>query len=183
MKTVGFFLLAIAISACGTAASSATADNDATVVAQDSAADAAVDAAAEVSATAEFIATLADFDCIKNGTKVGHFYVDNRLGQKDAAVAVAKANAKGGQYPLGTVIRLFPLEAMVKRGGKDFASTGGWEMFNLKIDGKAMAIVNAAVPRSATPAVPALAVIHPQKITILFAAKTTAVRRSPQHLN
>lgn len=141
MRTINVFLVAIAVSACGTPASPASADNDATGAVNDAPADAPVDTAAEVSATAEFVATLADFDCIKNGTKVGHFYVDNRLGQKDAAVAVAKANAKGAQYPLGTIIRLFPLEAMVKRGGKDFASTGGWEMFNLKIDGKAMAIV------------------------------------------
>lgn len=89
----------------------------------------AVDAAQSASPT-EYVATLADFDCIKNGTKVGHFYVANRLGKQDQAVAVAKANAKGETYPLGTVIRLFPLEAMVKRG-KGFEATGGWEMFKL----------------------------------------------------
>lgn len=95
---------------------------------------ASVDAAAEVSATAEYIATEADFDCIKNGTKVGHFYVANRLGKQDAAAAVAKGNAKGAVYPVGTIIRLFPLEAMVKRGGSAFAATGGWEMFRLKFN-------------------------------------------------
>lgn len=89
----------------------------------------AVDVAQPASPT-EYVATLADFDCIKNGTKVGHFYVANRLGKQGEAVAVAKANAKGNSYPLGTVIRLFPLEAMVKRG-KGFEATGGWEMFKL----------------------------------------------------
>lgn len=99
----------------------------------------AVDAAQPASPT-EYIATLADFDCIKNGTKVGHFYVANRLGKQDQAVAVAKASAKGGTYPLGTVIRLFPLEAMVKRG-KGFEATGGWEMFKLTTKDGQLSIV------------------------------------------
>lgn len=98
----------------------------------------AIDAATAASIT-EYVATLADFDCVKNGEKVGHFYVANKLGHQTEAVAVAKANAKGSAYPLGTVIRLFPLEAMVKRG-KGFDATGGWEMFKLKNDGSGLAI-------------------------------------------
>lgn len=98
----------------------------------------AVDAAGASTIT-EYVATLADFDCIKNGTKVGHFYVANRLGMQAQAVAVAQANAPGSVYPLGTIIRLFPLEAVVKRG-KGFEATGGWEMFKLTGDGATLAI-------------------------------------------
>ncbi len=87
---------------------------------------------------AEYVATAADFDCIKNGTKVGHIYVDNKLGHLAEAVEAAKSGTPGVHYPLGTVIRLFPLEAMVKRGGSAFAATRGWEMFKLKLaNGKA----------------------------------------------
>lgn len=99
----------------------------------------AVDTAQAASPT-EYVATLADFDCIKNGTKVGHFYVANRLGKLDQAVAVAKANSKGSVYPLGTIIRLFPLEAMVKRGA-GFEATGGWEMFKLTSKDDKLSIV------------------------------------------
>jgi hypothetical protein len=98
----------------------------------------ATDTAAAATPT-EFIAELADFDCIKNGTKVGHFYVANKLGKQQEAVAVAQASQKGGVYPLGTIIRLFPLEAMVKRG-KGFEATGGWELFKLKTKDGQLAI-------------------------------------------
>ncbi len=130
--------------ACGSAVSStngpADSGDSSATLADGAGSDAAkaIDAAQAASPT-EYIATLSDFDCIKNGTKVGHFFVANRLGRQDEAVAVAKANTKGSVYPLGTVIRLFPLEAMVKRG-KGFEATGGWEMFKLTTSGGQLSI-------------------------------------------
>jgi hypothetical protein len=127
-------------SAADTAADLATgATSDAaTADAADTADTAATDTAAAATPT-EFVAELADFDCIKNGTKVGHFYVANKLGKQQEAVKVAQASQKGGVYPLGTIIRLFPLEAMVKRG-KGFEATGGWELFKLKTKDGQLAI-------------------------------------------
>ena len=118
-------VLCLMLSACASPAASSIAVADAALTAADAAAD---------SAPSEYVATLADFDCVKNGTKVGHFYVANRLGAEAAAVAVAQGSQAGAQYPIGTVIRLFPLEVMVKRGGSAYAATGGWEMFRLKYD-------------------------------------------------
>lgn len=144
MKTPVCLLLVLAVLGCAqTPTPAATADTATSAeIAQAAdaatAGDTAVDTAVAASPT-EYVATLADFDCVKNGTLVGHFYVANRLGKQAEAEAVAKGNQKGAAYPLGTVIRLFPLEAMVKRG-KGFEATGGWEMFKLKNDGKALAI-------------------------------------------
>lgn len=130
-------LFAAVSCASGTGAGTAKSTAD-TATADQTAAD-ALPADASPTAPTEYVATLADFDCVKNGEKVGHFYVANRLGKQAEAVAVAKGNAKGAAYPLGTILRLFPLEAMVKRG-KGFEATGGWEMFKLSSNGKDLAI-------------------------------------------
>lgn len=82
-----------------------------------------------------FSAQLSDFDCVKNGVKVGRSYVANRLSPalQAEAVSIAQEQKKGAKYPIGTMIRLFPLEVMVKSGDA-FASSGGWEMFLLERD-------------------------------------------------
>ncbi len=82
-----------------------------------------------------FSAQLSDFDCVKNGVKVGRSYVANRISPElqAQAVAIAQEQKKGAKYPIGTMIRLFPLEVMVKSGDA-FASSGGWEMFLLERD-------------------------------------------------
>lgn len=71
-----------------------------------------------------------DFTCIKDGTKVHKFFLQNPLGHLDDAVAVASSTS-GGTYPVGTVIQLIPNEAMVKRGAGWSASTSDWEFFAL----------------------------------------------------
>ena len=139
-------LMAIAGVACSSAPPAAVGADTGTAVAETSPIDSAETATADSSLAAEattvtdFVATAADFDCIKNGTGVGHYYVANKLGHLDAAVAVAKGGVKGSTFPIGTIIRLFANEAMVKRGGIGFVATGGWEMFLLKNDGKTMTI-------------------------------------------
>lgn len=83
----------------------------------------------------EYVATLDDFDCVKNGVKVGRFYVANHVSPalQEQAVAVAQQQTPGGKFPVGTMLRLFPLEAFIKRG-KGFEATDGWEVFLLKRD-------------------------------------------------
>src|SRR4051812_26170490 len=55
-----------------------------------------------------------DFVNLHDMTPVRGFFVANRLGHLDEALAVA-SDPDGGTYPVGTVIQLVPQEAMVKR--------------------------------------------------------------------
>jgi hypothetical protein len=83
--------------------------------------------------------TAADFVNINSMTKVRNFYVDNRLGNLDEALAVAEAGT--GTYPVGTIIQLVPQEAMVKRAEGWDAATNDWEFFFLEVDAKGTKIV------------------------------------------
>jgi len=58
------------------------------------------------------------------------FFVDNLLGDLDATLAVAE-NLDGGVYPAGSVVQLFPGEAMVKREAGFSPDTNDWEFFEL----------------------------------------------------
>jgi hypothetical protein len=77
--------------------------------------------------------TAADFDCMLDWPAVRRFRITNKLGQLDAALAVAN-NPAGGVYPAGTVIQLIPQEAMVKRATGWNPATNDWEFFFLNID-------------------------------------------------
>jgi hypothetical protein len=72
------------------------------------------------------------FRCITEMTHVRQFYVDNLLGNLDSTLAVANS-ATGGTYPPGSVIRLVPTEAMVKRDKGFNAVTHDWEFFELDV--------------------------------------------------
>lgn len=63
-------------------------------------------------------------------TPVRGFFVDNLLGDLDATLAVAE-NDEGGIYPAGSVVQLFPGEAMVKRESGFSPVTNDWEFFEL----------------------------------------------------
>jgi mono/diheme cytochrome c family protein len=65
-------------------------------------------------------------------TKVRNFYIDNRLGHLDEALAVANSPT-GGVYPVGTIIQLVPQEAMVKREKGFNPATRDWEFFFLSV--------------------------------------------------
>src|SRR5271156_309489 len=52
--------------------------------------------------------------CMTEMTHIGHFYVDNLLGNLTGTVQVAESTT-GGVYPVGTVLQLVPTEVMVKR--------------------------------------------------------------------
>jgi hypothetical protein len=70
------------------------------------------------------------FRNIHDMTAVRGFFVDNLVGDLDATIAVAE-NLEGGVYPVGSVVQLFPGEAMVKREAGFSPETKDWEFFEL----------------------------------------------------
>lgn len=74
-----------------------------------------------------------DFVNIHDMTPVRGFFVDNRLGHLDEAIAVAEDTDGGGAYPVGTIIQLIPQEAMVKRAPGFDAGSNDWEFFSLQV--------------------------------------------------
>jgi hypothetical protein len=80
-----------------------------------------------------------DFVNINTMTRVGDHFVGSLNGHLNASLAVAHS-AKGGVYPVGTVIQLLPTEAMVKRHKGYSPSTGDWEFFKLSISPKGTVI-------------------------------------------
>jgi hypothetical protein len=73
-----------------------------------------------------------DFTNINDMTPIRGYFIDNRLGHLDEAIAVAEDPA-GGTYPVGTIIQLVPTEAMVKRAEGFSPATGDWEFFSLSV--------------------------------------------------
>ncbi|MGZ4694434.1 MAG: hypothetical protein ACXWCM_01515 [Acidimicrobiales bacterium] len=73
-----------------------------------------------------------DFVSLRDMTAVRGFFVANRLGHLDEALAVAN-DPGGGTYPVGTVIQLVPQEAMVKRAPGFDAASDDWEFFSLDV--------------------------------------------------
>lgn len=78
----------------------------------------------------EYVAQESDFDCILGWDKVGKFRIINRLGSQADALAVARGEKKG-PFPVGTIIQLVPVEAMVKRGRGFAPEANDWEFFFL----------------------------------------------------
>ena len=74
-------------------------------------------------------------------TRVGDHFVDNVRGHLVQALAVARA-AKGGRYPVGTIIQLVPQEAMVKRAPGFSPATDDWEFFSLDVSAKGTRILS-----------------------------------------
>ncbi len=71
----------------------------------------------------------ADFGCIAEHDKVGNSHYWNVNGHTEETLRVAR---EGGVYPVGTVVQLAPVEAMVKRHQGFSPETGDWEFFKLK---------------------------------------------------
>jgi hypothetical protein len=72
----------------------------------------------------------ADFRNVATMTRVGDHFIANVRGHLAQALAVAHS-AKGGTYPVGTIIQLVPQEAMVKRAPGFSPATNDWEFFSL----------------------------------------------------
>jgi hypothetical protein len=72
------------------------------------------------------------FRCMTEMTHIGHFYVDNLVGNLKGTVRVAESTT-GGVYPVGSVLQLVPTEVMVKRDKGFNAATHDWEFFELDV--------------------------------------------------
>jgi hypothetical protein len=70
--------------------------------------------------------------CIADGTKVGHSFIQHPDPAK-LKEAVHAYETKAADYPEGTIIRLIPGEAMVKRSKAAFPQSNGWEYFALTV--------------------------------------------------
>ncbi|MEW6271112.1 MAG: hypothetical protein AB1689_17660 [Thermodesulfobacteriota bacterium] len=81
----------------------------------------------------DFVAQASDFECLQNWPRVRNIRLTNRLGLLDQALALAESPVPGRQYPVGTIIQLFPGEAMVKRGAGYDPENNDWEYFELNV--------------------------------------------------
>lgn len=80
----------------------------------------------------DFVAEADDFVNLQDMVHVRGFFVDNRAGHRDEAVALARSGGVG-TYPVGTIIQLVPQEAMVKRRAGFDPASNDWEFFELDI--------------------------------------------------
>ena len=81
----------------------------------------------------DFVAQASDFECLQNWVRVRNMRVTNKLGHLDAAVKFAQDLPEGQQFPIGTIVQLFPGEAMVKRGPAFDPDNHNWEYFELDV--------------------------------------------------
>jgi hypothetical protein len=66
-----------------------------------------------------------------------NFFVFHRSCKRLAeAVAIAESNVPGQEYPVGTIIQLFPFEAMATRGAGFNPEGHGWEFLRLGVTKK-----------------------------------------------
>jgi len=84
-------------------------------------------------APADFVAEASDFECLQNWPRVRNIRLTNRSGFLDEALALAQNPEPGKQYPVGTIIQLFPGEAMVKRAPGYDPANNDWEYFELTV--------------------------------------------------
>lgn len=82
---------------------------------------------------ADFVAAAADFECLQNWPRVRNIRLTNTRGLLDEALALAERPERGKQYPVGTIIQLFPGEAMVKRAPGYDPDNNDWEYFELNV--------------------------------------------------
>jgi hypothetical protein len=84
----------------------------------------------------EFIAEVEDFKCLTDGVRAPgktFFIFHEKRAALRKAVRKTKRGKLGKGYPVGTILQLFPFEAMAKRGGGFNPEGDGWEYFKLSI--------------------------------------------------
>lgn len=86
----------------------------------------------EPPAPMDFEATADDFECLLNLERIRNIRVTNKLGFLEEALDLARNPRAGVEYPVGTIIQLVPLEAMVKRGPDFDPVNNNWEYFELR---------------------------------------------------
>lgn len=116
-------LVAIPLVVALIAACSSSGDDD----------DTATDEPTTTTEPEDFVMEPTDFVNIHDMTPVRGFFIDNKLGHLDEAVAVAEDTEGGGPFPVGTIIQLVPQEAMVKRAPGFDPDSNDWEFFALDV--------------------------------------------------
>ena len=81
----------------------------------------------------EFVAQESDFECLTAQPRVRNLRIVNKLGLLEEALDLAENPEAGRQFPVGTILQLFPGEAMVKRGGGFDPANNDWEYFELAV--------------------------------------------------
>ena len=98
-------------------------------------------AAAPAFARRQFVADEDDFTCVRDWPKVHEMRVFNRKPKKlKKAIAILEAG-EGKRLPKGTILQIFPNEAMVKRGGKFNKEGNGWEFFALDVSASGTTVI------------------------------------------
>jgi hypothetical protein len=88
---------------------------------------------------AESAAGTPRFRCLTDGVKPAgkNFFIFNRSKKKRAkAVAMTESGDVSQGYPVGTILQLFPFEAMVKRKRGFNPDGNDWEFYQLKTEQK-----------------------------------------------
>ena len=84
----------------------------------------------------EFVAEVGNFRCLTDGVRAPgkSFYIFHaKRGALARAVRKTERGKLGKGYPVGTILQLFPFEAMAKRGGRFNREGNGWEYFKLHV--------------------------------------------------
>ena len=88
----------------------------------------------------DFVARAVDFECLKDWERVRNIRLTNKRGRLAEALELARNPEPGRRYPVGTIIQLFPGEAMVKRGPGYDPDNNDWEYFELDVSAGGTAI-------------------------------------------
>ena len=88
----------------------------------------------------DFDATEDDFECVQDWERVRNIRVTNKLGFLEETLELARNPKPGIEYPVGTIIQLFPGEAMVKRGSDFDPANNNWEYFELLVSAEGTTI-------------------------------------------
>jgi len=101
---------------------------------------------------AEVEITEKSFGCLHDaGTKVKKTYIRHSDPAKlKDAVRIFETGA-AEEYPVGTIIQLVPIEAMVKHDKAKFPTTNGWEFFLFSVSAEGTKIVQRGVDNVANP--------------------------------
>lgn len=92
------------------------------------------DATSEPVSPDDIVVTGADFECLNNWDLIDNLAITNIADNLNKALLLANDPQPGMQYPLGTIVQLFPTEAMVKRAPGYDPENNDWEYLKLYVD-------------------------------------------------
>ena len=83
---------------------------------------------------AEMAVSEQTFGCILDWPQVRNTRIKHADPQKlNEAMRIFRDSKPDKEYPVGTILQLVPLEAMVKHPREKFPKTNGWEFFSLNV--------------------------------------------------